>query len=131
MGPWRQGWVARNWRSHPHFIPHAGLNSREQAARREAQVHPAPAFLSLTHAIHFSHPSLLTPSSSQAVYKTYIDVVHIQKDEASSLFSMFAADSQSQEVEETASQGERNIADAPATQASQRFERTICVCGCT
>lgn len=52
------------------------------------------------------------------MYKTYIDVVHIQKDEASSLFSMFAADSQSQEAEETLSQGERNIADAPATQAS-------------
>lgn len=83
-------------------------------------MHPAPAFLSLTPAAHFSRlPSLPTAPSPQAVYKTYIDVVHIQKDEASSLFSMFAADSQSQEVEETASQGERNIADAPATQASQ------------
>jgi hypothetical protein len=34
------------------------------------------------------------------VYKTYVDVVHIQKDEASNLFSMFAAEeSQTQATE--------------------------------
>lgn len=48
----------------------------------------------------------------QAVYKTYIDVVHIQKDEASNLFSMFSEETQSQEAE--LSQG--NLADAPDTQ---------------
>ncbi|KAL4445821.1 hypothetical protein ABPG77_009020 [Micractinium sp. CCAP 211/92] len=48
----------------------------------------------------------------KAVYKTYIDVVHIQKDEASNLFSMFSEETQSQEAE--LSQG--NLADAPDTQ---------------
>lgn len=47
----------------------------------------------------------------KAVYKTYIDVVHIQKDEASNLFSMFASDTQSQEAEEALSQGECNVAE--------------------
>lgn len=53
----------------------------------------------------------------QAVYKTYIDVVHIQKDEASNLFTVFSEDTQSQEVE--LSQG--NPADAPETQARPMF----------
>ena len=53
------------------------------------------------------------------MYKTYIDVVHVQKDEASSLFSMFADESQSEGAGagEGLSQGECNVADAPDTQA--------------
>ena len=63
------------------------------------------------------------PASPQAVYKTYIDVVHIQKDEASNLFTMFAAEDSQGQTQATAA-GEqlsqdttqRNLADAPNTQ---------------
>ena len=59
---------------------------------------------------------------AQSVYKTYIDVVHIQKDEASNLFSMFAAEeSQTQlatQVGLSQDPGERTLADAANTQAA-------------
>jgi hypothetical protein len=67
--------------------------------------------------------SLPPPAPLQAVYKTYIDVVHIQKDEASNLFTMFAAEdsqgqTQAQGAGEQLSQdtAQRNLADAPNTQ---------------
>lgn len=56
----------------------------------------------------------------KSVYKTYIDVVHIQKDEASNLFSMFAAEESQMQAtaQELLSQTvqQRNLADAPNTQ---------------
>ena len=62
----------------------------------------------------------------QSVYKTYIDVVHIQKDEASNLFSMFAAEESQMQAtaQELLSQTvqQRNLADAPNTQVG-RWDR--------
>jgi hypothetical protein len=58
--------------------------------------------------------------SLQSVYKTYIDVVHIQKDEASNLFSTFLAEeTQTQPgVDEPFSQeaGQRSLTEAAGTQ---------------
>ncbi|PSC67965.1 DNA replication licensing factor MCM4 [Micractinium conductrix] len=51
----------------------------------------------------------------KAVYKTYIDVVHIQKDEASNMFSMFAAE-ETQESQEAPADASALAADAPDMQ---------------
>lgn len=58
----------------------------------------------------------LVPPRVQAVYKTYIDVVHIQKDEASNLFSMFSADESQQSQGGERADARAHAADAPDTQ---------------
>jgi hypothetical protein len=55
------------------------------------------------------------------VYKTYIDVVHIAKDETSQLFSLFSEDqsqSQGQEGTQEAAAGGATQSQAPAHNAS-------------
>lgn len=78
-------------------------------------------------------PPHLSTLPQQAVYKTYIDVVHVQKDEASNLFSMFAAEeSQTQAIATAAAAGEvasqdggrPALADAPDTQGASHLLHT-------
>ena len=85
---------------------------------------PAARCASLCRAARLPLPLLCMPRAlppclplppSQAVYKTYIDVVHIQKDEASNMFSMFAAE-ETQESQEAPADASALAADAPDMQ---------------
>ena len=42
---------------------------------------------------------------AQSVYKTYIDVVHIQKDESATLYSLFSEDSETQAAAQARARG--------------------------